>query len=76
MGTTSHFATPNPPCATCAHFGHWIYVPSTAWCEHPRAPHVRSQAEHGCVYWEREVGADDESLTAYAPTPLPRLGPG
>ena len=30
------------------------------WCAKPNHEHVRSQAERGCAFWEREAGADFE----------------
>jgi len=29
------------------------------WCARPSREHVRSQAERGCAFWEREPGSDD-----------------
>ena len=44
-------------CYTCAHFGH--RVGAAVWCARAGGEHVRSQAERGCAFWEREPGADD-----------------
>jgi len=51
-------------CYTCRWFGERVDV--AVWCARPSGEHVRSQAERGCVFWEREPGADDE-----LPTPKP-----
>ena len=49
-------------CFTCRYFGHRVDV--AVWCGKPGHGHVRSQADRGCAFWEREPGADDcpESL--------------
>jgi hypothetical protein len=44
-------------CFTCAYFGHRVDV--AVWCARPGGEHVRSQAERGCAFWEREPGSDD-----------------
>jgi hypothetical protein len=43
-------------CYTCHHFGERLG--HHAWCETYR--YVNAEPETGCVYWEREPGADDE----------------
>jgi hypothetical protein len=45
-------------CFTCRHFGERVDV--AVWCARPGGEHVRSQAERGCAFWEREPGADDD----------------
>jgi hypothetical protein len=45
-------------CFTCRYFGHRVDV--AVWCCKPGCGHVRSQADRGCAFWEREPGADDE----------------
>jgi hypothetical protein len=45
-------------CYTCHYFGHRVDV--AVWCGKPGQGHVRSQAERGCAFWEREPGADDD----------------
>ena len=47
-------------CYTCRWFGERVDV--TVACAHPRGEHVRSQAERGCAFWEREPGAGDDLL--------------
>ena len=46
-------------CYTCRYFGRRIGG-SAVWCANPGGEHVRSQAERGCAFWERESGADDD----------------
>jgi hypothetical protein len=45
-------------CCTCRYFGE--RRDPAVWCAKPGGEHVRSQAERGCSFWEREPGADDE----------------
>jgi hypothetical protein len=45
-------------CFTCRYFGHRVDVP--VWCGKPGHGHVRSRAERGCAFWQREPGADDD----------------
>jgi len=45
-------------CFCCRYFGHRVDV--AVWCVRPRSEHVRSQADRGCAFWEREPGSDDE----------------
>jgi len=52
-------------CFTCRYFGHRVDV--AVWCGKPGCGHVRSQADRGCAFWEREPGADDDLAT---PEPL------
>ena len=47
-------------CYTCRYFGE--RRDPAVWCGKPGGEHVRSQAERGCAFWEREPGADDEAL--------------
>jgi hypothetical protein len=44
-------------CYTCRYFGE--RREPAVWCAHPGGEHVRSQAERGCAFWEREPGSDD-----------------
>jgi len=44
-------------CYTCRYFGQRV-VETSVWCINPSHEHVRSQAERGCAFWEREPGAD------------------
>jgi hypothetical protein len=48
-------------CFTCRYFGERVDV--AVWCARPGGEHVRSQAERGCAFWEREPGTDDELPT-------------
>jgi len=43
-------------CYTCRYFGE--RRDPAIWCAKPGGEHVRSQAERGCAFWEREPGAD------------------
>jgi hypothetical protein len=45
-------------CFTCRYFGERVDV--AVWCARPGSEHVRSQAERGCAFWEREPGADED----------------
>lgn len=61
--STSHFSGPagQRPCSQCHHYGGPL--PSNTvncFCRHPRLSPVVGQPEHGCAYWEREPGADDD----------------
>jgi len=51
-------------CFTCRYFGERVDV--AVWCGKPGSGHVRSQAERGCAFWEREPGADYD-----LPVPVP-----
>ena len=44
-------------CYACRHFGE--RVGPAVWCAQPNGEHLRSQAERGCAFWEREPGVDD-----------------
>jgi hypothetical protein len=46
-------------CYTCRWFGERL-VGTSVWCGYPSAGHVRSQAGHGCAFWQRELGSDDD----------------
>ncbi len=60
-------ATEHPGgCYVCRYFGHRVDV--AVWCALPGGGHVRSQAERGCAFWEREPGADDDLPSADART--------
>ena len=43
-------------CFSCRWFGHHVGV--AVWCAQPGGEHVRSQAERGCAFWQREPGSD------------------
>jgi hypothetical protein len=43
-------------CYACRYFGE--RRDAAVWCANPGHEHVRSQAERGCAFWEREPGAD------------------
>ncbi len=59
-------------CYTCRYFGHRVGV--AVWCGRPDGGHVRSQAERGCAFWEREPGADDVDITyTRLPAEFPKL---
>ena len=51
-------AEPLGGCYTCRYFGHRMGG-STIRCAKPEHEHVRSQAENGCAFWQREPGTDD-----------------
>ena len=44
-------------CYTCRYFGE--RRDPAVWCANPGGEHLRSQAERGCAFWEREPGSDD-----------------
>jgi hypothetical protein len=44
-------------CYVCRYFGQRIGG-DTVKCAKPGDEHVRSQAECGCAFWQREPGAD------------------
>ena len=52
-------------CFTCRYFGERVDV--AVWCARPGGEHVRSQAERGCAFWEREPCADDDLLSPNPP---------
>jgi hypothetical protein len=69
--------TPHPgECFTRRHFGERVGVAVS--CGKPGHGHVRSQAERGCAFWEREPGADDDFSDARAASAVYRAcaGPG
>jgi len=43
-------------CYTCRFFG--VPRDPAVWCALPDREHVRSEADRGCAFWEREPGAD------------------
>ena len=47
-------------CYTCRYFGE--RRDPAVWCAYPGGEHVRSQAERGCSFWEREPGAEYELI--------------
>ena len=44
-------------CYTCRFFGDRRHP--AVWCTKRGGEHVRSQADRGCAFWQREPGADD-----------------
>lgn len=44
----------------CIAFGGMTAQGSAGLCNNRQCVRVRSGPESGCVYWERQVGADDE----------------
>ena len=56
-------------CFTCRWFGHRVDV--AVWCGKPGFGHVRSQAERGCAFWQREPGSDDEQDASLDEEPFP-----
>jgi hypothetical protein len=61
-------------CYTCRHFGE--RVDPAVRCARPGGEHVRSQAERGCAFWEREPGADGRNATIRAVIEISTLRPG
>jgi hypothetical protein len=59
-------ANPHRVCATCRYFGELIDGGTSVWCERPEQRHVNA-CGYGCVFWEREPGADDELPAAATP---------
>lgn len=56
-----HPANPErPPCWHCQHFGEMLAGGAAARCARGGSVHVQAAPAHGCVYWEREPGSDDE----------------
>lgn len=48
-------------CWTCAYWRGRLAGPGHPVCDRdPGRPTVTGQPQYGCVYWEREPGADDE----------------
>ena len=58
MDFTPHNTNPQA-CWHCTHFLALIYQDTAAKCGLP--PGIRAMPQHGCAFWEREVGADDEA---------------
>jgi hypothetical protein len=56
MYFSPHTATLRP-CWHCTHFLALVYQGSAAKC---RLGGIHAMPAHGCAFWEREVGADDE----------------
>jgi hypothetical protein len=56
-----HFTAPPEPhrCPDCEHWGGWLNRVN-GLCAKPGAAPVVGQPEHGCAYWVRATGADDE----------------
>ncbi len=49
----------NPPCWFCVHFGGMVYQGTAARCVRDSLA-VKATPAAGCVFWMREIGADDE----------------
>jgi hypothetical protein len=64
----STFALTEGPCSHCHFFDGWTAGGTAARCIRDRL-HVRATPETGCVFWEREPGADDDEI------PPPSGGP-
>ncbi len=60
MYFSPHTATPRA-CWHCTHFQALVYQDTAAKCALP--PGIRAMPAHGCAFWEREAGADDEAGT-------------
>jgi hypothetical protein len=43
-------------CYSCRYFGE--RRDPAVWCGKPGGEHLRSQADRGCAFWEREAGSD------------------
>lgn len=52
------------PCWHCQHYGGIDANGITGYCRRPGLSPVVAQPEHGCAYWTREPGADDDETTA------------
>lgn len=59
----------NPPCRLCEHWG--FEQPGTPHviCLYGGRQQVHADGEHGCAFWVRATGSDDEP----APRPLKQL---
>jgi hypothetical protein len=44
-------------CYTCRWFGD--RRGGAVWCGYPGGGHLRTQADRGCAFWQREPGSDD-----------------
>jgi hypothetical protein len=58
MHFTPHIRRPQA-CWHCTHFLALFYQDTAAKCG--LQPGIRTMPQHGCAFWEREVGADDEA---------------
>jgi hypothetical protein len=56
-------------CYTSRYFGE--RRDPAVWCAKPGGEHVRSQADRGCAFWQREPGADDALQTDLRIRPAP-----
>jgi hypothetical protein len=59
-------STPRHPggCFSCRYFGERVDV--AVWCVRPGREHVRSQAEQGCAFWERDQDWKGDQCAASA----------
>ena len=58
-----HFSPHRPqphPCWHCASLGRLLYCGTAGECDRPGASPVQAGPAESCVYWIREVGADDK----------------
>lgn len=62
FNTRPYEHAPPRTCRTCSHFKGQRGRFDLLKCEHPKHPTLIDgyRAERGCVYWDREPGADDE----------------
>lgn len=49
------------PCRGCEHWGGDVPNTPHAVCLRDRRPQVQANPEHGCVFWVRAIGVDDEA---------------
>jgi hypothetical protein len=57
--TPSTYTAPSLPCWHCHYFGGFVSDGAHARCGHATGS-VRAAPAHGCAFFEREPGADDE----------------
>jgi hypothetical protein len=62
MGFNPLLANPRP-CWECAHFDGMTAGATAVLCGMPGGARVQATPERGCAFWEREAGADDETLS-------------
>ncbi len=60
MYFTPHTTSPQA-CWHCTHFQALVYRGTAARCPRAGRPSIQAAPTSGCVFWEREVGADDEA---------------
>lgn len=68
MGYNPWLRTPTP-CWTCHYYAGLTAFGTAAFCTLPNGSKVVALPEHGCAFWEREPGADDEVRRPDAPAP-------